>query len=45
MVNLYRAISYELARSRLQPGGLFAQWLPLAHAERRRLPRAGAQLP
>lgn len=30
VVNLYSRDFYELARSRLQPGGLFAQWLPLA---------------
>jgi spermidine synthase len=30
VANLYSRDFYELARSRLQPGGLFAQWLPLA---------------
>ncbi|MBB5190731.1 putative membrane-bound spermidine synthase [Silvimonas terrae] len=30
VVNLYSQDFYELARNRLQPGGLFAQWLPLA---------------
>lgn len=30
VANLYSRDFYELARTRLQPGGLFAQWLPLA---------------
>ncbi|GGP25053.1 hypothetical protein GCM10010971_08720 [Silvimonas amylolytica] len=30
VVNLYSQDFYELARDRLQPHGLFAQWLPLA---------------
>lgn len=30
VVNLYSRDFYALARSRLQPGGLFAQWLPIA---------------
>jgi len=29
IVNLYSSDFYELARDRLQPGGLVAQWLPL----------------
>src|SRR5262249_13829047 len=30
VVNLYSRDFYELARSRLEPGGLLAQWWPLA---------------
>lgn len=30
VANLYSRDFYQLARARLQPGGLFAQWLPLA---------------
>lgn len=30
VANLYSRDFYELASARLQPGGLFAQWLPLA---------------
>ena len=30
VVNLYSRNFYELARDRLEPGGLFAQWWPLA---------------
>jgi predicted membrane-bound spermidine synthase len=30
VVNLYSRDFYQLARARLQPAGLFAQWLPLA---------------
>ena len=29
MVNLYSSDFYQLARARLRPGGLVAQWLPL----------------
>lgn len=30
VANLYSSDFYRLARTRLQPGGIFAQWLPLA---------------
>ncbi len=30
VVNLYSSDFYALARTRLRPGGLFAQWLPIA---------------